>query len=160
MYKQQLDIYIREMRRSDLEICILLFQETVHSVNRRDYLQIQLDAWAPKTLRDMQRWETMLQNISYVAEVYDQVVGFGDITHEGYIDRLFVHKDYQRMGIASNILQQLELQAKSIGIKEIKTEASITAKPFFLAFGYQIAKQQIVEIRGVEMVNFLMIKSL
>lgn len=30
-----------------------------------------------------------------VAKFNDKVVSFSDLTHNGYLDRLYVHKDYQ-----------------------------------------------------------------
>ena len=55
------------------------------------------------------------------------LVGFGDIDKTGYLDRLFVHADYQRKGIATAICNQLEQAVQG----NITTDASITAKPFF-----------------------------
>lgn len=156
--KQRLNISVREIRPSDLDICIELFQETVQTINQRDYTQLQLDAWAPKEIDNRNRWETLLNNISYVAEIYDQIVGFADLTVNGYLDRLFVHKDYQGKGIATALMSKIEGQAKALKLKEMKTEATITAKPFFEKFGFKIVKQQLVEIRGVEFTNYLMIK--
>ena len=48
----------------------------------------------------------------------------------GYLDRLYVHKDYQGKGIATLILNELEKHAILQGLSLIKTHASITAKPF------------------------------
>ncbi|XLP62824.1 GNAT family N-acetyltransferase [Gallibacterium anatis] len=45
----------------------------------------------------------------------------------GYLDRLFVHKDHQRKGIASAICYKLEQSIKNM---KITTAASITAKAF------------------------------
>lgn len=158
--KQRLNINIREMLASDLDVCIGLFQETVQTINQRDYTQEQLDAWAPKKIDNRKNWETLLNNISYVAEIYDQIVGFADLSVNGYLDRLFVHKDYQGEGVATALMNKIEEQAKSLRLKEIKAEVSITAKPFFEKFGFKIVKQQAVEIRGVELTNYLMIKRL
>ena len=36
------------------------------------------------------------------------LVGFGDIDKTGYLDRLFVHADYQKKGIATAICNRLE----------------------------------------------------
>lgn len=36
------------------------------------------------------------------------IVGFGDIDKTGYLDRLYIHSDYQRQGIAAAICDQLE----------------------------------------------------
>ena len=55
------------------------------------------------------------------------IVGFGDIEENGYLDRLFVRPDYQRMGIGTAICNKLEGAVQG----NVFTHASITAKPFF-----------------------------
>lgn len=154
-------IVIRKLVESDLDSCVQLFFETVHSVNAKDYTSEQLDVWAPDTVGATDpRVRTILSHIAYAAEINSTFVGFGDMTEDGYLDRLYVHHDYQRMGIASAIVEKLEEQAIILGIKEITTHASITAKPFFESFGYVVCKQQEVDVDGVKLVNFIMKKSL
>ena len=52
----------------------------------------------------------------------------GILDESGYLDRLYVRKDYQRQGIASAICDELERFADR---KTVTTHAFITAKPFF-----------------------------
>lgn len=59
--------------------------------------------------------------------VNGEIVGFGDMDETGYLDRLYVHKDYQGQGIASAICDELERFAAG---KTFTTHASITAKLF------------------------------
>lgn len=154
-------IVIRKLVEADLAACIQLFFETVHVVNAKDYTSEQLDAWAPAAMiATYPRFQTLLSNIAYVAEINESLVGFGDMTDQGYLDRLYVHHNYQRMGIASSIVRKLEELALELGIDNINTHASITAKPFFESFGYVVCKQQEVDIRGVKLVNFIMSKVL
>lgn len=154
-------IVIRKLVESDLDSCIRLFFETVHSVNTRDYTSEQLDAWAPDTVgANDPRVRTILSHIAYAAEINKSFVGFGDMTEDGYLDRLYVHRDYQRMGIASAIIHKLEEQALKLRIEEITTHASITAKPFFESFGYVVCKQQEVDVGGIKLTNFVMKKTL
>lgn len=40
--------------------------------------------------------------------------------------------------------------------KRVFAEVSITAKPFFEAKGFKVVKQQIVDIKGVKLTNFIM----
>ena len=154
-------IVIRELIESDLESCVQLFFDTIHSVNAKDYTDKQLDAWAPATTKATDpRWQTILDHIACVAEISRTFVGFGDMTKEGYLDRLFVHHDYQGMGIASAIVKELEGQVRKREIKEISTHASITAKPFFESLGYVVCKQQEVYVDGIKLINFIMKKAL
>ena len=85
-----------------------MFYETVHTVNAKDYNELQLQAWAPERL-DRENWlQSLEKNISYVADHKGMIVGFGDYNDDRYVDRLFTHKDYQGKRVASYILQKLE----------------------------------------------------
>lgn len=116
-----------------LEDCreiVELFYNTVHSINSRDYNSAQLDVWAPKEI-DIDSWDkSFLQHYSIVAEESDVIIGFGDLDATGYLDRLYVHKDYQGIGVATTIASELENYAQENHISIVTTNASITAKPF------------------------------
>ena len=38
-------------------------------------------------------------------EINQEIVGFGDLNSECYLEHLFVHKDFQRQKIASTIVE-------------------------------------------------------
>lgn len=148
-------IIIREYNVGDFESIATLFYETVHTVNRKDYTQEQVNVWATGTL-DFQKWNKSLsENYSIVAIVDDIIVGFGDLENFNYINRLYVHKDYQNKGIGNAICDELEQQAKG---KTIYVHASITAKPFFEKRNYYVYKEQQVELSGVLLTNYIMKK--
>jgi len=86
----------------------------------------------------------------------DVIAGFGDITREGYLDRLYVHKDYQGQGIATALCNELE---NAIESDKFTTHASITAKPFFERRGYQVIREQQVTRNGVQLTNYVMEKN-
>lgn len=153
---------MREIKAKDLEVIVTLFKETVHHVNAKDYSTEQLLVWAPHHIHQGDnRWKSLLDNIAYLVEIDDVIVGFADITSEGYLDRLFVHKDYQRQGIASQLVKKLESLLLLRRVKKITTEASITAKPFFERMGYLVVKEQNKpRPGGVTLTNFLMEKRL
>lgn len=154
---------IVRFKESDLEEIVNLFYDTVHSVNSKDYSEEQLHAWAPIDEKDSKllSWkESMSRNITLVAKMHDQVVGFCDLTIDGHLDRLFVHKEYQGMGIASSLIKRLEVDAMKLNLSVIDTDASITAKPFFERQGYIVVSEQTVERKGVQLTNYRMIKQL
>ena len=92
---------VRKYKETDCRETAALFYETVHNVNRRDYSRRQCEAWAPEK-RNLTAWnERFLRHFSFVVVKDGKIVGFGDIDADGYLDRLFVHKDHQRRGAAS-----------------------------------------------------------
>ena len=145
---------VREYRPCDCEEITELFYNTVHSVNAKDYTEEQLAVWAAGDV-DTKQWNrSFLEHFSLVAVLDETIVGFGDIDKTGYLDRLYVHKDHQREGIATALCEVLE-QAVS---GRITTHASITAKPFFEKRGYKVITEQQVNRRNVLLTNFVMEK--
>lgn len=139
----------------DCEEMATLFYNTVHTVNAKDYPSEQLDVWATGQV-DLEQWDRSFQeHISLVAVEDGVIVGFGDIDETGYLDRLYVHADYQGRGIATAICDRLESEISGT----ITTHASITARPFFEARGYRVIKEQQVERQGIFLKNFVMEKS-
>jgi len=157
------DWQLRRFLASDIDAIVDLFYGTVHHVNKRDYDAAQLHAWAPPEERALLRckWLPSLSgNIAYTAVMDEQVVGFSDLELGGYLNRLFVHKDYQGHGIASALVDALEKEALALRLAAIDTDASITAQPFFLRRGYVVVAPQTVERRGVRLNNYRMRKRL
>lgn len=149
---------IRQYKTEDCPEIIQLFYDTVHTVNVKDYNSDQLDAWASKDA-DIGKWDRSLSaNYTIVVESDSIIIGFGDLNNTGYFDHLFVHKGFQGQGIATLILNEIERYARKNNILIITTEASITAKPFFIKHGYRVIKQQTVERKGQMLINFLMRK--
>jgi len=145
---------IREYRPIDGQALAELFYNTVHTINAKDYTKEQLDAWATGKV-DLEKWNRSFEeHYSLVAFDGEMVIGFGDIGKTGYLDRLFVHADYQRKGVATSICNQLERSVQG----GIVTHASITARPFFEKRGYKVVKEQQVERKGIFLTNFVMEK--
>ena len=144
---------LRDYSKPDCAILAQLFYDTVHTVNAKDYTREQLDAWATGEV-NLEAWNESFQaHHTVVAELDGKIVGFGDMDEIGYLDRLYVHKDYQRRGVATAICNALEQNSNAA---EFTTHASITARPFFEKRGYTVVREQQVERRGVLLTNFVM----
>lgn len=148
-------MFIRKYQSEDCRYLAELFYNTVHSVNSKDYTDEQLNVWAGGKV-DLTMWDTALsEHYSVVAVEDGAIIGFGDIDKAGYIDRLYVHKDYQRQGIGTAICNELE---SACGAAKIFTHASITAKAFFSVRGYKVITEQQVVRNGVALTNYVMEK--
>ncbi|HIS46060.1 MAG TPA: GNAT family N-acetyltransferase [Candidatus Scybalocola faecigallinarum] len=145
---------IRQYKQSDCKEMADLFYNTVHTINAKDYTKEQIDVWATGQV-DLEKWNQSFQeHFTVVAVDYETIVGFGDIDKTGYLDRLYIHADYQGKGIATMICDQLEQEVQG----SIITHASITARPFFEKRGFKVIKEQSVERQGIFLTNFVMEK--
>ncbi len=146
---------IRRYDSLDCKYLAELFYETVHTVNAKDYTKEQLDVWASGHV-DLEKWNKTFSEHFTVSAVEDsRIVGFGDIDETGYLDRLYVHKDYQRRGIATALCEELE---HAVQRDKITVHASITAVPFFRQRGYRVIKEQQVIRQGISLTNYVMEK--
>lgn len=145
---------IRKYIPSDITQVMRIFHETIHEVNKKDYTKDQLDAWADGSY-DTDKWnDRLLKSFAVVVQENDELLGFGS-TADGEIDLLYVHKDFQSVGIGGKICDVLE---KYIDENVITVWASITAKPFFERRGYAVVKENNAVRNGVELKNYKMQK--
>lgn len=151
---------LRPYAEADLPAMMALYRATIHALCAKDYTPGQLAAWAPPQ-GDVPRWQAKLETAEcVVAEIDGAVVGFCSWTDDGYIDLLYVHHKWPRLGIASALHKRAEDALRQAGVRRLHTQASITAQPFFAAQGYTVVKHQTVRVRGVDLPNAVMEKLL
>ena len=149
---------IKLYKQEYLDRILKLFYDTVHEVNIADYTKEQADAWAP-LFPDKKKWQKSIQaHYALTAWEGEILTGFGDIDSLGYLDRLYVHKDFQGRGIASALLMELEDYGRKQGAERFFTYSSITARPFFKKQGYILLWENVVERKGILLKNYRMEK--
>jgi putative acetyltransferase len=153
-------VTIRDYRPSDVDALIELFRRSVREIARRDYRKAQLDVWAPY---DMDRAAIATRNLTrplWVAECGGRIAGFADLEETGHLDRMYVHPDFQRLGVASALLETIETSAKAKGIDRLYSKVSLTGHAFFKSRGFSIVALQVAHIRGQDFLNYCMEKTL
>lgn len=147
---------VRKATATDAEAITDLFYNTVTTVNTKDYDAEQIAAWA-NGRNNIDGWiKKIIEQHFIVAEAGDQLTGFASVTGYGYIDFMFVHHEHQGRGIATLLLKHLLAIANGLQLTSVTTHASITALPFFEKHGFTLVKQQTVNVRGVNLTNFVM----
>lgn len=145
---------IREYRSADCAEMAKLFYDTVHSVCT-EYTEEQRAAWADGS-PDLEKWdESFREHHTLIAEEDGVIVGFADMDEDGYLDRLYIHRDHQRQGIAAALCSLLESACPA---ESFCTCASLTAKGFFEKRGWTAVFEQQVQRHGVSLTNFRMEK--
>ncbi|WP_284981191.1 GNAT family N-acetyltransferase [Arthrobacter sp. efr-133-TYG-118] len=121
------------------------------------YSAQQISAWARADGRDVNQWNSARKSLNtYVATIGDEVVAFSDVGEDGYIDMMFVAPKFGRRGVAGDLLAHLRDIAVGVGVSELYTNASITARPFFEKHGFAVVAEQHPITLGVEMTNYKM----
>ncbi|MFC6101524.1 GNAT family N-acetyltransferase [Olivibacter domesticus] len=134
-----------------------LYVDAIQNVCSNEYDQEQRNAWAA-SVDNIDRWLKIINDQLVVTARCDQtLVGFATLDGD-YIDMLFVHMDYQRRGVAQALYGILEKVALTTGVSSIYSHVSKTALGFFLKQKFKIEMEQIVEVKNVEMTNFIMRK--
>lgn len=145
---------IRSATQEDLEAITQLFRQTVLHV--KEYTEQQVTTWA-KRHEEYTRWQDRLRRQHFLlAESEDKLVGFGSITTDGYLDTLFVDRNFQRKGVASALVDKLLEYARQHKVEIVHSEVSLTAKPFFEKYGFRVLRPQQVVLDGVVFVNYFM----
>ncbi len=145
---------------SDLEEMQKLYVETIQSVCKNDYNEEQRKVWS-SGINNTKRWiEVLNTQFVLLAIIENQIAGFGTLKDGNYVDFFYIHKDFQRQGIADNLLNELEVEAKNHNSKIITSDVSITARPFFEKKGFVVKTEQKNIRQNVELINYKMKKRL
>ncbi len=147
------------LRRTDLVDLIKLQELFVHTISEtcsEDYSENQINAWT-SSVHNTDRWKRLITNqYSIVAEIDHVIVGLAALDEADYVDFLYVHSDYHRKGIATQLYNHLKLESLQQGYYKLISDVSITARPFFESQGFFVIKENKREINGVELTNYRM----
>jgi putative acetyltransferase len=153
-------VELRRGRPDDALTVARLFRDTVHAVNRQDYSEAHLDAWAPYQI-DLDHWRGVIESSYFMVAVSGgMVVGFANLDGDDYVDQIFVHKDLLRKRIATKLMEEIEREAKRKGAARLTTQSSITARKFFERMGFATLQAQRITYNGQIFDNFAMEKRL
>ncbi len=151
---------LRDYRPEDAGPTLAVFRRAVRTTAARDYTPEQVAAWAPDDLDPVawaERRARARTRVAVLADVLDgAVAGFTDVDAAGYVDMLFVDPAAARRGVATALLAWAEATARADGATELRTHASVTARPFFAAHGFVVEAEQHPVRRGVTLTNYRM----
>lgn len=151
---------VRRWRPGEEHELWLLFHNTIRQVNTRDYTEEQVRVWAPDTV-DPKKWRQRIEGINpFVCVESGALIGYSDVQASGLIDHFFVHHLWQRRGVGARLMEAIHEEAARLGLEQLHSHVSLTAKPFYEAHGFRVEREQLVEDGGLTFRNCLMQKRL
>lgn len=155
---ERIKVQVRRYQDGDAKHIASIYYNTIHTVNAKDYTKEQLNAWAPYH-DNYAAWQEKCSKLNpFVAVIDDTIVGFAEFEPNGHIDCFYVHHKFQGAGVGTALMREIEMEAREKLLPRMYAEVSITAKPFFVGKEFQVIKPQTVQIRGMELTNFVMEK--
>ncbi|MEH1864812.1 MAG: GNAT family N-acetyltransferase [Nostoc sp.] len=128
-------VKIRLVEPQDRNQIFDIQRDAIQRLCSQDYNPEQIQGLLnDKQLNDLEGKDT--KDIVFVAEIGEKIVGFSAYS-KYWVSAIYVHPQYVRQGIGTELLKAMERKALSENINTLAVCASITAKPFYEASGYQ-----------------------
>ncbi|MDP2358592.1 MAG: GNAT family N-acetyltransferase [Beijerinckiaceae bacterium] len=153
-------IGLRPYLPSDAETLATIFVASIEQVACEDYDVEQIAAWTSKADDEAAFGARLAAQLTLVATVDGEAVGFASLRGADFLDMLYVHPEMLGQGVATTLVDALEKLATARGATQIKVDASDTAEPFFAARGYRAQQRNSNEVAGVWLANTTMMKPL
>lgn len=154
-------LYIRIANTSDISYLKELFKNTILSINTNNYTKEEANDWASCGNDDL-HWQKLISELYFIVAENElhQIVGFSSIDQEGYLHSMFVHSDFQKLGVATFLYKGIEAYAVNSNTHKITSEVSITARPFFEKQGFKVDATQKRKANKLYLTNYRMSKIL
>ena len=127
---------IRQAHSDDVIQLLRIQTDSLRTLCISDYSSLELEALIERNLRHFSlgghRGEFIL-----VAEVDGVIVGWSALLGS-QISAIYVHPQFIRQSIGSQLLRAIEAKAINFKYRTLKVAASFTARAFYQCHGYQI----------------------
>lgn len=151
---------LRDFQPEDAAAVAQVFFDAVHLGTGGLYTPAQKTAWAGDAPWP-DAWRARLRGVTCKLAVQEgTVVGFMSLDETGLIDVAFTAPQVAGTGVGWRLYEAIEARARHQGIRRLRTEASLSARPFFARQGWQVDAEQQVRRGGETLTNFRMSKRL
>jgi putative acetyltransferase len=153
------EIKIRKANAADLDELRFLFRDTIKTVNAKDYSPEQINFWADG-FKHINAWTKKINTQQFFAAYNErEIVGFASLTKDGLLDFMYVHHNYQGIGIGKSLVEKIVETARGFKLERIVSDVSITAKPFFEKCGFVKTGDNLKDYGTVSFANSIMEKT-
>lgn len=147
-------MFIRKANIEDLGKLQQLFRDSILKSGQDYYTPAQLKVWSDRA-NVSSRWLALIkEQFTLLLEVENEVLGFASLRGEDYFDFLYVSQHQQGKGYAKRLYMSILAEAKKRGATKLYSDVSYMAKPFFLAQGFSVLKENENPLGEEILINF------
>jgi putative acetyltransferase len=151
---------LRPYLAEDASAVAQIFQAAIAGLTGDDYSEAQQEAWA-SVADDVTDFAAKLGvQLTLIATLDGEPVGFASLAGKDKIDMLYVHPDAAGQGAGATLADALEKLAAARGAEKLTVDASDTARGFFEARGYVAQSRNSISIGDEWLANTTLTKQL
>ena len=151
---------LRPFLAEDASTVVQIFQAAIAELTSDDYSEAQQEAWA-SVADDVGDFAAKLGGqLTLVATLDGEPVGFASLAGKDKIDMLYVHPDAAGQGAGATLADALEKLAGARGAEKLTVDASDTARGFFEHRGYAAQSRNSISIGDEWLANTTLTKTL
>lgn len=138
---------------------LTLYRRSIASVDDGLYSPSQRLAWAQWAEDAVSADVQLRRGLTIMALADGSAVGFAQLHPAHLVNMLYVDDGWQKQGIGTTLVNQLETIARQQGVATLTTRASDASLPLFQRLGFVPAqREQVVADNGVTLMRTLMQK--
>lgn len=128
-------ITIRPATTHDAKWLMNLYQQTIRTVNCKDYNKMQLECWAPLDMETevFERYIDLKK--PFVATDGERILGYSDLQPDGLIDHFYCHHQFQGQGVGRALMNVIHEKAIEMSLPKLYSYVSITPSRFIIILG-------------------------
>ncbi|MEK6554777.1 MAG: GNAT family N-acetyltransferase [Bdellovibrionota bacterium] len=158
---------MRKVRRAKIEDAHAIHEIHMRSIRElcsKDHSPEEIQAWGNRPFRESERVDSIENQYVWVVENDNRIEGFGHLkimNHKqeviGYLAGLYFAPEATKQGFATEIVEEMILEAKKQAAVRVILESSLTAHKFYLKHGFKdCGPQTSIPIAGVPVQCFKM----
>jgi putative acetyltransferase len=153
------DNMIRIFQHGEHRAIAEIFTRAIHEIACRAYTSEQCLAWSDRE-PNYEHWRRRCElKRPFVAITDATISGFLELDPDGHIDCAYINPDFQRRGIMTRLVEHAVETCFAFNLGRVYVEASICARPLFEKLGFSVLNENIVTVKGVELLNYRMERS-
>jgi putative acetyltransferase len=158
--RPQLKLAMRPMLPADVPVLAEIFRASIEELSADDYNETQQQAWAAAADDEEEFGARLSGELTLVATIGGDVIGFASLADNSRIDMLYVHPVAAGQGAAAMLCDALETLAAARGTKELSVDASDSARGFFEKRGFVAKTRNSMSVGDEWLANTTMVKTL
>jgi len=144
MLTRDAELLVRMARPEDSEAIRDLQLMSLKVLAAKDYTAGEVEALVASKM-EPRSWDEH----HFVAEINGLIVGFGALARwRPWVNALFVHPEFTRQGIATQLLEAMEQEALRRRDRTVWVLSSLTGVLFYRAAGFEAMRDEVISVQG------------